>query len=262
MPRASCRGVRLNAAAPARRDGSWQRRFPWPPPGPPRADIRQRHPRVLHPPGNGQADAAGAACTGPESVGSCSRNSALRHAPARPRRRYRPGESAHPGVTRQGQAVKLPLPQHVGQRLPCPAARPVRRGSMVPADLLRRVQVPAWPESPPGLFPEACAQQLPRQQPRPLLPLPGFQQRMPGVQSTARRIASPTVSPLLLRQHGLYQGRNPHLDHGVVRLVGGEMLQPHARRGERPGSEALSYRPHPAVDLVGHSPPPPAGAAA
>ena len=66
-----------------------------------------------------------------------------------------------------------------------------------------------------------------------------------------RQYFLPLVLALLLGQHQL-QRLNGHLQHGVVRLEGGEILQPHARRREDAG-DGVVVAAYKAVELIGQT---------
>lgn len=138
----------------------------------------------------------------------------------------------------KGQAVKLPLPQHVGQRAPRPAAAG-RRGSYPgkPAPTHTGHGLPEW--LPDFSRKNGTAAAAPSSPPS---GRPRFPAAHGGCPDTAGRIASPTIRTLLLRQHGLYR-RNAHLNHGVVRLVGGKM-RIHMPGAESARVKALSFLPH------------------
>ena len=168
------RGVRLNAPHPPAETvqagvflGDGQRLH---------AQICQRHLRVLDPAGNGKADAAGTAAQ-IQNPGVLLQKQRLADGKLGHGASIVPGNQhirRHP----KGQAVKLPLPQHIGQRLP--VQQPPDGAAHIPANLLGRIQVTVC-QNGFRTFPGKMAQQLPRHHPRRLGVL-GFQQRMAGVQ--------------------------------------------------------------------------------
>ena len=188
--------------------------------------ICQRHLRVLDPAGNGQADTAGTCSTDPESGGSAPETAPCGWQ-ARPRRMVSSRGISTSGVTSKRHAVKLPLPQHIGQRLP--VQQPPDGDSSCPGRSCSDAYRLPVCQNGFRTFPGHMAQQLPRHH-RP----PSAASSVSSSACRASRYRSDRTC-FTIDQHPpapaapACHRRNAHLNHGVVRLVGGKMLQPHAR---------------------------------